>query len=139
MLTTESTVVIAEQNVLSSTIENEVILLDLKQGQYYSLDAVGADVWHMLDQPTVVFDIIARIRDDYDAPAEQVEADVLLLLQDLEHEGLIEAQGATQAAAQLSEIVTQPSRPRTPSQQEQGKRPTLLSRLLKPRRRGKSE
>jgi hypothetical protein len=89
MLSSESTIEVIEQNVMSSMIENEVVLLNIKRGLYFSLNSVGSYIWQLLDKPTSVTDIIAQVRSTYDAPEEEVEADVLALLRDFEQEGLI--------------------------------------------------
>ena len=93
MLSRESLIVIAEEDVLSSVVEGEVVLLGLRKGHYYTLDAVGADIWRMIAEPTAVNAIIARIGQEYDAPTNLIEADVLRLLRDLAQEGLIKIAG----------------------------------------------
>jgi Coenzyme PQQ synthesis protein D (PqqD) len=46
----ESTVVAAAEQV-SSEIGEEVAILDLKAGTYYGLDAVGARIWELIQEP----------------------------------------------------------------------------------------
>lgn len=84
-----STVVAAKDQV-SSDLGGEVAILDLKAGVYYGLDAVGARVWKLIQEPRVV----AKIRDtlllEYDVEPERCERDLLALLQQLADEGLLE-------------------------------------------------
>lgn len=89
MLSHESTIEIIEQNVMSSMIEDEVVVLNIKRGQYYSLNAVGAYIWQMLEQPQSVAYIIAQVTSQYNASPMQIEADVMALLTDFAQEGLI--------------------------------------------------
>jgi translation initiation factor 2 beta subunit (eIF-2beta)/eIF-5 len=57
---------------------------------YYGLDDVGARVWQLIQEPTVVKEIQATILEEYGVEPERGERDVLALLQDLANEGLIE-------------------------------------------------
>jgi hypothetical protein len=106
MLSKESVLTKSEENVLSSTVEEEVVLLNLKQGAYYTLDLIGAEIWRMLDKPTTAGAIIALILEEYDAPREQVEADVFALLNDLHDEGLIQVDGKPAAVKRESDAAT---------------------------------
>ena len=131
MLSKQSVVVLRDQNVLSSSVEGQVVLLNLEKGSYYTLDAVGADIWQMLDKPVVVGKIIAKLLQDYDATPEQIENDVLELLTDLGREGLILIDGQQYREEQSS----QKNKGTAPGSQPQTKRDGLLSRFT---RRGKN-
>jgi hypothetical protein len=98
MLSKDSIVAVRDQNVLSSTVEEQTVLLNLEKGSYYTLDLVGADVWQMLREPIRVGEIITRLLQEYEATPEQIEEDVFSLLKDLEHEGLIQIDGQPAAS-----------------------------------------
>jgi coenzyme PQQ biosynthesis protein PqqD len=67
------------------------VLLHTGTGQYYTLDDVGGRIWALCDGQRTVADIVSRLCDEYDAPREQIEADALELLTDLEGERLLAA------------------------------------------------
>ena len=53
-------------SVIHETIENEVIIVNLDSGSYYSLDEVGADLWFLLTSGLSVAEIAPRIKAQYE-------------------------------------------------------------------------
>ena len=84
-----STVVAAKDQV-SCDLAGEAAILNLQAGVYYGLDAVGARVWHLLQEPRTVQDIRDTILMEYEVERDRCERDLLALLQDLAAAGLIE-------------------------------------------------
>jgi hypothetical protein len=70
----------------------EIVILHLETGRYYSLSSVGAEVWKLLLAPRRVSDIVDAIVTAYDVEAAQCEADVQALLDDMAREQLIAIQ-----------------------------------------------
>lgn len=81
------------EQVLARTGESALILLNPRSGQYYTLDEVGARVWDLCDGTRTVSELGAAISAEYDAPAAQIEADVVELLTDLAGEQLVVTAG----------------------------------------------
>lgn len=75
--------------VLTRPGKSTLILLDIRGGEYYTLDEVGARIWELCDGSRTVAAIVAQIVEEYDASAETVQADVLELLTDLGQEKLL--------------------------------------------------
>ena len=84
-----STVVAAKDQV-SCDLAGEAAILNLQAGVYYGLDAVGARVWHLLQEPRTVQDIRETLLMEYEVEADRCERDLLALLQELVAAGLIE-------------------------------------------------
>ena len=78
----------AEQ-VCWNCLDGEAILLDLRKGSYYTLNAVGCDLWQCIDGKRTVREIGSELCRIYDAPQSRVEADVLALFDELWQEELI--------------------------------------------------
>jgi hypothetical protein len=92
----DSTVVAAEGQV-SSALGGEVAILDLKAGTYYGLDAVGAQVWELIQEPKRVSEVRDAILEEYEVEPDRCERDVITLLQRLADEGLVEVLDETDA------------------------------------------
>jgi hypothetical protein len=75
---------------LSAEIDNELVLMDIEQGSYYGLDVIGTDIWRRLDRGVVVSDLCAALIGEYEADADTIHRDVLVLLERLATEGLIQ-------------------------------------------------
>ena len=91
MVSGDSTVVAAKDQV-SSDLGGEVAILDLKAGVYYGLDAVGARIWSLIQEPRTVNEIRNILLEEYEVQPERCERDLLALLQRLADEGIIEVE-----------------------------------------------
>ena len=67
-------------------------ILDLKAGVYYGLDAVGARIWSLIQEPRTVNEIRDILLEEYEVEPERCERDLLELLQRLADEGIIEVE-----------------------------------------------
>ena len=65
------------------------ILLVVENGQYYALDEVSGRVWDLCDGSHSVSAMVAALCQEYDAPAESVEEDVLAFLGEMAEERLV--------------------------------------------------
>jgi hypothetical protein len=92
-----TSIVVASPEQVSSDLAGEIVMLNLKNGTYYGLDEVGARVWNLVQAPTPVAAIRDTILDEYDVEPERCEHDLLALLQELEGAGLIEVSDAPAA------------------------------------------
>lgn len=92
MITLDATLVRAD-HCLCTEIDTDLIMLDVEKGSYFSLDAIGRDIWNRLDQPVQVRDLCDALEQAYNAPPEVIRADVLRLLNDMADEGLVSITG----------------------------------------------
>lgn len=75
--------------VVHETIDNEVVIINLDSGCYYSLQGLGAAVWELVKEQTQVAEIINTITASYNGQAPVIEGAVSQLLADLQYEHLI--------------------------------------------------
>jgi hypothetical protein len=74
---------------LPADLSAAVVILGLKDGNYFELNEVGARVWHLIQQPRSIRSVIGAITDEYEVLAEQCEKDVLDLAGEMLQRGLI--------------------------------------------------
>ncbi|HXT37160.1 MAG TPA: PqqD family protein [Chloroflexota bacterium] len=77
------------QNVLARPGESALILLNPRNGEYYTLDEVGGQIWNLCDGSHTVAEMVAAISVEFDAPVSEIETDVHELLSDLASEQLV--------------------------------------------------
>ncbi len=70
-------------------VGGEAVLLDLASEQYFGLDAVGSRVWALLGDSDLLATVHARLCEQFDAPAERIERDLLALTHALAEAGLV--------------------------------------------------
>ena len=75
--------VVATREQISCDLVGEVVILDLKSGVYYGLDAVGARIWSLIQEPMAVSDIRDIILAEYEVDADRCARDLLALLGEL--------------------------------------------------------
>lgn len=85
----EFSIVVASTEQISSDLNGEAVILNLKSGVYHGLNEVGAFVWNLVQQPKTVKDINQALLEEYDVEAEQCQNDLITLLEDLLTSGLI--------------------------------------------------
>jgi coenzyme PQQ biosynthesis protein PqqD len=75
--------------VLTQRAAGQWILLDLDGGQYYALDEVSGRIWDLCDGSRDVAALVDALRQDFEAPADTIEADVLEFLGEMVEEKLV--------------------------------------------------
>ena len=76
--------------VISTTVEQDAVLLNTQNNQYYALDEVGARFWTLLKDGHTLAQIHEDLLNEYDVAADILEQDLLELLADLRENGLVE-------------------------------------------------
>ena len=92
-------IITASQEQISCDLGEEAVILNLKSGEYYGLDPVGAKIWGWLETPQAVVHLRDRLVEDYKVDSDQIERDLFALLGQLVDEGLIEVTAAPNPGA----------------------------------------
>lgn len=82
--------VVLSRDQLSCDLAGEAAIVNLKNGVYYGLDAVGARVWHLMREPVSIATIIDSLLNVYAVERATLESDVHRFLNQLAEQGLIE-------------------------------------------------
>ncbi|HJX31762.1 MAG TPA: PqqD family protein, partial [Thermodesulfobacteriota bacterium] len=77
------------KNIAHEIIDGEAIIVNLENGNYYSLDKTGADLWDFVEKGLDVPEIIEGLAQRYEGNKAEMENSVRQLLADMEKEGLI--------------------------------------------------
>jgi hypothetical protein len=75
--------------VVSELVDDEVVIVDLESGFYYSLQGSGAVVWSLLMAAVSPRDVILRLEELYQAEGGVIEHSIITLLEQLIGENLI--------------------------------------------------
>ena len=76
-------------NVIAETIEGEAILVDLRTGNYYSIQGSGSQIWEALARGVGVGRVAEEVSKAFSIERAEAEAAVSSLSEELEREGLI--------------------------------------------------
>ncbi len=87
----QATAVKVAGHVDYNRVEGEVVLLDLKRGGYYGLDAVASLIWEALVADGRIDSAIDRLRAEYEVSLDRAQRDVQELVERWHGLGLIHA------------------------------------------------
>jgi len=90
MILSEQSIVSVTKDQVSCSLGSEAAILNMKDGIYYGLDPVGAQIWKLLQTPRRIVEIQQFLLQEYDVEPERCQTDLLALLEDLLGAGLIE-------------------------------------------------
>ena len=77
------------QNVAWRDVNDEVVILDLKSGEYYTLNSVGQFIWKSAMQDMPLTDIQQAIVDEFDVAPERAEKDLHEFVAAMIQEGML--------------------------------------------------
>jgi hypothetical protein len=80
---------------VSCNVEDETVILSLKNGSYFGLDPIAAEIWELIQEPRRVGEVRDRLLEEYDVDPEQCTRDLLGLLDQLAAWDLVEVVGET--------------------------------------------
>jgi len=82
---------VAHENLAASMVDGEAVILNLQDGNYYGLNAVGAEVWRWLREPKTINELVRLLTAQFKVDSGTARQDIVRLLGDLEARHLIQA------------------------------------------------
>ena len=89
---------IRKPDIIFEFFDNEVVLINLENGNYYSIQGVAAEIWNLVEGSIGVNEIIKYIMSRYQGVQNDVAQAVDLFLAELSQDGLIESFEPKQAS-----------------------------------------
>ncbi len=74
---------------ISGRLHDELVMMDIPKGKYFSLNPVATYIWDMLEQPMSLEDLCGRLIEEYEVDAEQCRTEVEAHLKEMNKLGLI--------------------------------------------------
>lgn len=80
---------IASADIVSETIDEEVIIVNLQEGFYYSLFNTATDIWNRIETGISSQNLIKELLQHYDGSPEEIIQEINKFIETLQTEGLI--------------------------------------------------
>ena len=80
---------VASANVHSKVFGDEVVVLDMKTGTYFSLRGSGVEIWTLIEENASSARIVEALEARYDAPGSEIATAVYALVDELTEAELI--------------------------------------------------
>lgn len=74
---------------VSSVLDDETVILNVKTGKYFNLKEVGKRIWELIEKPTPIATIVQEIFSEYEVDLEKCQGDTLNLVTSLHEAGLV--------------------------------------------------
>ena len=82
--------VAANPDQVHSAMGEDVVILSMAKGAYYSLNPVGALVWKHIQTPVSTLALRDAILNEFEVDIQTCERDLLAVLNDMKRNGLLE-------------------------------------------------
>jgi hypothetical protein len=77
------------KNIAHEIIDGEAVIINFDNGNYYSLNKTGAEIWDFIEKQATLMEIVEDLAGRYGGSNAEIEKNILPLLADLEKEALI--------------------------------------------------
>jgi hypothetical protein len=78
------------EHVLTRVVDDELVLLNLRDEEFYGLDKVGATIWQALNDSATVSEAVSALLGEFEVDRAVLAGDVEALLIELRARGLVE-------------------------------------------------
>jgi len=75
---------------IGAELDDETILLGVEQSAYFGLDTTAQAIWHSIEQPRPVREIVDTLTARYDVDSAQCAAQTCAFLEQMAAEGLVQ-------------------------------------------------
>jgi len=62
---------IRNSKTISGRLHEEMVMMDMEQGKYFSLNQTATAIWELLENPLTVEELCDRLMDEYEVDREQ--------------------------------------------------------------------
>ena len=83
------TVVAQIEELVSSDLDGETVMMSVENGKYYGMDAIGSRVWALIKRPRSVAELCDILLTEFKVDRERCEKDVLIFLNKMAEDNLI--------------------------------------------------
>ena len=78
-----------DSRFISNIVDGELLLMNIKTGDYVALRTVAMAIWEILVKPITITKLIATILDEYEVSEAEATADTMDFLKQLLDQGMI--------------------------------------------------
>jgi hypothetical protein len=84
-------------DVVFRELDGEGVILNLASGIYFGLDETGTRIWRLIEEHQRLDAVLTALTDEYEAPRDTLERDLMNLAAELSEKGLLVAVPVSEA------------------------------------------
>lgn len=77
------------KKTISGKLHDELVMMDMDQGKYFSLNQTATVIWELLERPLTIEELCEKLTEEFEIDREQCEADTKQYLGEMMKLGLI--------------------------------------------------
>lgn len=77
-------------DLLGAAVGDELLMMSIEKGSYFSLNAVATRIWELLESPITFDELVARLMQEYEVPADTCRREVERFLAALRERGMLD-------------------------------------------------
>jgi hypothetical protein len=77
------------EKTLTGQLHDELVMMDIDQGKYFSLNNVGTRIWELLENPMSQDELCSALMEEYEVDEEQCREETGELLREMGRLGLV--------------------------------------------------
>ncbi len=81
--------IVISPDVLCQELDGEMVILDMKSGQYFGIDTIGCEIWKMLEKNVCPDEIVDHLLNEYDVLPDTCCQHVYSFIDHLQQSNLI--------------------------------------------------
>lgn len=75
-----NTTISHRKDIDTTDLNGDLVMMDLEEGRYFSLNSVGSRIWQLIEEPIKVNKVIDALLEEYEINRSQCEENVLEFL-----------------------------------------------------------
>jgi len=80
---------IRNSNHISGRLSDEIVMMDIEKGKYYSLNPVATRIWDLLEKPLSLDELCGLLMEEYEVDEEQCRAEVTEVISEMVKLGVV--------------------------------------------------
>lgn len=76
-------------NTISSRLQDDLVMMDIDKGKYFSLNPVATRIWDLIEKPLSLDELCKLLMEEYEVEAEQCRTDVDEVLAEMVRLGVV--------------------------------------------------
>ncbi|MCC5940313.1 MAG: PqqD family protein [Balneolaceae bacterium] len=76
-------------NSVSGLLDDELVMMDIEKGKYFSLNSVATRIWDIIEQPHTIPELCELLISEYDVDPDTCKKELSVLLDEMDRMGLI--------------------------------------------------
>jgi hypothetical protein len=85
----DNAIIKRQSDLVFSKIDDEIIMMSIKNGEYYGLDNIGSRIWEIIEKPVTLKEVVEMLKNEFEVTDEQCRSDVIGFLSALINKELV--------------------------------------------------